>query len=129
MQLAPLRRKSNPAGLAAPVAEPIAPARRERLQEAVDAPAEPGPLEGGPSLAKGSPYCAMFTFGRLTSGGAMMLGSMMSLGLGLFTTAMGGVNCRSETFGEAAVNRPQQRARLLNAMLVSPKPRETRGRS
>ena len=29
----------------------------------------------------------------------MMLGSMVSLGLGLFTTAIGGVNCRSETFG------------------------------
>jgi hypothetical protein len=37
--------------------------------------------------------------------------------------------CRRETFGEAGVNRPQQLARLLNAMLVSPKPRETRGRS
>jgi hypothetical protein len=35
--------------------------------------------------------------------------------------------CRRETFGEAAVNRPQQRARLRNPLLVSPKPREARG--
>src|ERR1700720_2318324 len=35
--------------------------------------------------------------------------------------------CRCETFGEAAVNRPQQRARLRNAILVSPKPGEARG--
>src|ERR1051326_705005 len=63
-------------------------------------PPEPGPLEGGPSLASGSPYWAISTFGSLTSGGAIMLGSMVSLGFGLLTTAIGGVNCRNEGFGK-----------------------------
>ena len=65
-------------------------------------PPEPGPLEAGPIFASGSPYCAMLTLGSVTSGGAMMVGSMTSLGFGLLTTAMGGVNWRSAGFG----NRP-----------------------
>ena len=44
----------------------------------------------------------MLTFGSVTSGGTMMLGSMVSLGFGLLTTAIGGVNCRSDCFGKRA---------------------------
>src|SRR5262249_23583545 len=41
---------------------------------------EPGPLEGGPSLARGSPYWFIATCGSGTSGGAMIVGSIVSLG-------------------------------------------------
>ena len=62
-------------------------------------PPEPGPLEAGPILANGSPYWAMLTLGRLTSGGAMMVGSIASFGWRLFSTASGGVNCFSAALG------------------------------
>src|SRR5579864_4166190 len=62
-------------------------------------PPEPGPFEGGPILASGSPQTGMFTFGRGVSGGAMIVGSITSLGLGLLMTAMGGVNCFMEGLG------------------------------
>src|SRR5260221_10456971 len=41
----------------------------------------------------------MFTLGNTVSGGATIVGSMMSLGFGLFTTTMGGVNCFKEGLG------------------------------
>src|ERR1039457_2710287 len=78
-----------------PLPEPTPPPEPEPIP-----PPDPGPLDGGPILASGSPYCVMFTFGRLTSGGAMMLGSIVSLGFGLLITAMGGVNCRNEALGK-----------------------------
>src|SRR5579864_9729959 len=62
-------------------------------------PPDPGPLDAGPSFPSGSPQLSALMFGRLTSGGAMMLGSIVSLGFGLLITAMGGVNCRNEAFG------------------------------
>src|SRR6185437_4577779 len=65
-------------------------------------PPEPGPFEGTENLDNGSPYWGRFTFGSVTSGGATIVGSIISLGFGLLTTAIGGVNCLSDGFG----NRP-----------------------
>src|SRR3954466_15372541 len=69
-----------------PLPDPTPPPEPEPIP-----PPEPGPFDGGPILASGSPYCDMLTCGRLTSGGAIIDGSIVSLGLGLFTTAIGGV--------------------------------------
>src|SRR4051794_14054335 len=41
----------------------------------------------------------MFTLGRFTSGGAMIVGSMLNLGFWFWTTCIGGVNCRSAGLG------------------------------
>src|ERR1035437_1358938 len=63
-------------------------------------PPEPVPLDGVPYFENGSPYCAMFTLGRVTSGGMRMVGSIVSLGFRLLSTAMGGVNCFKEALGK-----------------------------
>jgi len=52
-----------------------------------------------PILASGSPQFGRFTLGNIVSGGAIIVGSITSLGFELFTTAMGGVNCFIEGFG------------------------------
>src|ERR1700683_1686094 len=62
-------------------------------------PPVPRPFDGGPSPDSGSPYCAMLTCGRLTSGGATIDGSIVSLGFQLCTTAVGGVNWRGAALG------------------------------
>src|SRR5262249_5530001 len=62
-------------------------------------PPEPGPFDGGPILASGSPQTFMLLLGIWTSGGPIKVGSISSLGLGLFTTAAGGTNWRAANFG------------------------------
>src|SRR5207248_3290319 len=52
-----------------------------------------------PIFASGSPYWAMFTVGRFTSGGAMIVGSMLSFGFMFAITCCGGVNCRKAGLG------------------------------
>src|SRR5690349_18706726 len=77
-----------------PLPEPTPPPEPEPMP-----PPEPGPFDGGPILASGSPHTFMFTLGSGEFSGAMMVGSISSLGFGLFTTAIGGVNCRSDGRG------------------------------
>src|SRR5260370_8119150 len=78
----------------APLPEPMHPPEPEPIP-----PPEPVPFEGGPSLAKGSPQTGMLLFGNCTSGGPIKVGSINSLGFGLFTTAAVGTNCRGENLG------------------------------
>src|SRR5579864_4223384 len=77
-----------------PLPEPTPPPLPEPMP-----PPDPGPLDAPPNFDNGSPQLSAFMFGRLTSGGAMMLGSIVSLGFGLLITAIGGVNWRNEAFG------------------------------
>src|SRR5574341_79020 len=84
----------SPGPKPAPLPDPTPPPEPEPIP-----PPEPGPLEGGPILASGSPYWSMLTCETGTSGGMIRVGSITSLGLGLFTTAMGGVNCLSDSRG------------------------------
>src|SRR5690348_17341164 len=84
----------SPGPKPAPLPEPTAPPEPDPIP-----PPEPGPFEGGPILASGSPQTGRLLFGNATSGGPISVGSISSLGLGLFTTAAGGTNCRGENFG------------------------------
>src|ERR1019366_2059669 len=70
----------------APVPDPIPPPLPDPIP-----PPEPIPLDGGPSAARGLPIFGMLLLG--TSRGAMIVGSMVSLGCSLRTTSVGGTNC------------------------------------
>src|SRR5664280_2927777 len=62
-------------------------------------PPLPGPAEGGPATPCGSPNCARLSCGTAISGVAMMVGSIVRMGLAFSDFTMGARNCLSARVG------------------------------